>query len=177
MLHSQNETCLPMGCRSSKVSTVLECPSDGNPEDFRKICRLFDRLDADSNLGVCIEELRDVANLHVKNRIADLMRQKTLKAQQLDADILRLEAEEKSQIAGTKATFKRLVSEAREQNTLAAERLSLEIKRLENLNPAGKSSEFMRVLKPKDSAHIDFWCFYDYMKTRVRDMDNIEHTQ
>lgn len=168
-----------MGCRSSKISTppstVLQCPTDGNPEDFRKICRLFDRLDADSNLGVCIAELQDVAELHVQNRIRHLTDQKTFKSQQREADLARLQREENARIDDIRADFVQKKTALQEQNRREADRLAAEVDRLETLNPAGKSAEFMTVLKPKDSEYIDFWCFYDYMRTRVRDMDNIRH--
>jgi len=167
-----------MGCRSSKVDScpVLECPVHENPEHFRKICRLFDRLDADSNLGVCTAELADVANLHVENRIRHLVDQKTFKSQQCTADLARLVQEENACLDNVRADFARKKTTVQAENRRDTERLAHEVKRLETLNPAGKSAEFMSVLKPKNSECIDFWCFYEYMKTRVADMDNIRHT-
>ena len=38
-------------------SSVLKCPKGYDAEKFKKICKLFDKLDADSNMGVSSDEL------------------------------------------------------------------------------------------------------------------------
>jgi len=40
-------------------------------------------------------------------------------------------------------------------------RLEAETARLQNLNDAGKSAEFQKVLQPKGEGAIDFWTFFD----------------
>ena len=90
-------------------------------------------------------------------------------------ELARLQREENARIDDIRADFVQKKTALQEQNRREADRLAAEVDRLETLNPAGKSAEFMTVLKPKDSEYIDFWCFYDYMRTRVRDMDNIRH--
>ena len=43
-----------------------------------------------------------------------------------------------------------------------------------SLDEDARENVFMKVLMPKDSEHIDFWTFFEYMKTRTDDIDNIE---
>ena len=45
------------GCQMGSGSSVLKCPKGYDPEKFKKICKLFDKLDADSNMGVSSDEL------------------------------------------------------------------------------------------------------------------------
>ena len=42
-----------------------------------------------------------------------------------------------------------------------------------NLDENGRENVFMKVLMPGDSEHIDFWTFFEYMKTRTDDIDNL----
>ena len=44
----------------------------------------------------------------------------------------------------------------------------------EALDEDARENVFMKVLMPKDSEHIDFWTFFEYMKTRTEDIDNIK---
>ena len=44
----------------------------------------------------------------------------------------------------------------------------------EGLDEDARENVFMKVLMPKDSEHIDFWTFFEYMKTRTEDIDNIK---
>ena len=49
------------------ASSVLKCPKGYDPQKFKEICVLFDKLDKDSNMGVSSDELTSIADLHVKN--------------------------------------------------------------------------------------------------------------
>ena len=50
-------------------------------------------------------------------------------------------------------------------------RLDEEVERLQSLNSSGQCDEFMNALKVDEK--IDFWTFFDYMKTRTGDIKNI----
>ena len=47
-------------------------------------------------------------------------------------------------------------------------RLDEEVERLQSLNSSEQCDEFMNTLKVDDK--IDFWTFFDYMKTRTKDI-------
>ena len=53
----------------SGTSTQLKCPSDYDTENFNKILRLYDKLDKDGDHVVETEELKEISDLHIKNRI------------------------------------------------------------------------------------------------------------
>jgi hypothetical protein len=43
----------------------------------------------------------------------------------------------------------------------------------EGLDEDARENVFMKVLMRRDSDNIDFWSFFEYMKTRTEDIDNI----
>ena len=45
---------------------------------------------------------------------------------------------------------------------------------IKGLNDAGKSAEFTKALNPKGDGVVDFWTFFDYMRTRTADIKNIK---
>ena len=164
-----------MGLCKSKSSRVdiLTCPKGYDSQKFKTICQLFDRLDKDSNMGVCREELGDVAELHVKNRVrfirehqAHQTKQKAYQMQQTEDDGQQKILDLKARIVSHKNTI-----EQEFQRTLAQS--TKEITWLESLDEAGKTEEFLKVLKTKDGKYIDFWSFFEYMKNKTQDIKNI----
>jgi len=99
---------------------------------------------------VAKQELADIARLHVENRV-------------------RLVGEKK-EAANTayQITMKRVGVD----RDAELKRLDEEVSRLQDLNSSGQCDEFMNALKI-DGDKIDFWTFFDYMKTRTGDIKNI----
>ena len=44
----------------------------------------------------------------------------------------------------------------------------------QSLDKDGQAEAFINAVMPSGGKHIDFWAFFDYMKTRVSDIKNIE---
>lgn len=165
-------------CASSKVKPtvpVLQCPDGYDRQKFKQILRLFDRLDSDGDLGVCLEELSDIAELHVKNRIRKLGGQKEHEEKQKAFEMQRVADNEIARIEDVKEDVFAKRQAAERAYARAVARLDAETARLQNLNDAGKSAEFQKVLQPKGEGAIDFWTFFDYMRTRTDDIKNIQH--
>lgn len=164
-----------MGLCKSKSSRVdiLTCPPDYDSQKFKTICQLFDRLDKDSNMGVCREELSDVAKLHVTNRVRFIRERQTHQTKQKAYQIQQTEEDGQQKISDLKA---RVVSQKNTIEQKFQRALTLNTKKitwLESLDEAGKTEEFLKVLKTKDGQHIDFWSFFEYMKNKTQDIKNI----
>lgn len=139
-----------MGGTSSKKIAPLTCPDGYDKTKFAQITRLFDRLDRDGDFGVAKQELADIARLHVENRV-------------------RLVGEKKQAVdTAYQITMKRVDAD----RDAEIRRLGEEVLRLQALNSSGQCDEFMNALKI-DGDKIDFWTFFDYMKTRTGDIKNI----
>lgn len=155
------------------ASSVLQCPKDYDPQKFKKICVLFDRLDKDSNMGVSSDELTSIANLHVKNCKFQL--EKRLRAEKAALERQVYEIKEKRAQDIDKVNYEAEVAQqsAKQQSKSIQAAIRQKIDMYEALDEDARENVFMKVLMPKDSEHIDFWTFFDYMKTRTDDIQNI----
>lgn len=140
-----------MGCASSKKIAPLTCPEGYDKTKFSQIMRLFDRLDRDGDFGVAKQELADIARLHVENRV-------------------RLVGEKKEAV---NTAYKMTMERVRADGDAEMRRLDDEAARLRALNSSGQCDEFMNALKIDGGDKVDFWTFFDYMKTRTGDIKNI----
>ena len=151
-----------MGSAPSKKISPLTCPDGYDKTKFAQITRLFDRLDRDGDFGVAKQELADIARLHVENRIRLVGEKKASANKSFEMVLAKIDAEIKER--------KRSSREAHEREL---GRLDGEVTRLESLNSSGQCDEFMEALKIDGGDKIDFWTFFDYMKTRTGDIKNI----
>ena len=152
-------------------SSVLKCPKGYDTEKFKQICTLFDKLDQDSNMGVSSDEMTQIAALHVANCQTRLLAR--VKAMQYT----KVRALEELAHSHTHAVDTLHKQHAAEMQSLA-DREDHEIQHVQrtldtyaSLDEAGKSDTFMRVVGK--GSHIDFWTFFEYMKTRTGDIQNI----
>ncbi len=156
-------------------SSVLKCPKGYDANEFKKICVLFDKLDKDSNMGVSTDELTSIAELHVKNCKFQL--EKRLRAEKADLERRVYEIKEKCLQDIEKVKYETQVAEqsTKQQSTYIQTAIQQKISMYDGLDEDARENVFMKVLMPKDSEHIDFWTFFEYMKTRTDDIKNIEH--
>lgn len=154
-------------------SSVLTCPKGYDPEKFKKICSLFDKLDKDSNMGVSSDELTSIADLHVRNCISVLDRRIQAEADGLTRIIEDIEAKAKEDIDRVKYNAEVAKQSATRQSVCVKAAMKKQREMYKGLDEDARENVFMKVLMPKDSKHIDFWTFFDYMKTRTDDIDNI----
>jgi len=152
------------------------CPNDYDPEKFKMILSLYDKLDSDGDNIIDIAELKSIAELHIKNNItqnkAELQQNENYKSKNIDL----LEAECEKKKARILAEIEaELESKRREINNHFEDKqkkIEENIRVYETMNCGAKSDTFMSVVS-KDN-QIDFWEFYEYMKKRTGDIKNIE---
>ena len=163
-----------MGQTHTRKVGILKCPNGYNTKKFNKICNLFDKLDKDSNLGVSSDEIEDIAAHHTKNCIIRM--QSRLKYKNLEFKV------SKTQIVIDKKNETDSINEKFNARTQKEERIHhAELKNIEtkvewyqSLDKDGQAEAFIKAVMPSGGKHIDFWAFFDYMKTRVGDIKNIE---
>ena len=167
----------------SSVSTkkqqhpILQCPEGYDSKKFKKICILFDKLDADSNFGVSSDELTNIARLHVENCHARL--QKRLKTEELAKNrrIQEIEQDCVQKIAGIRFATETNKQSTNQEYEIKKKQIQSQIDWYASLDEDGKESAFMKVLMPKGQDHVDFWTFFEYMKTRTDDITNIRDNE
>lgn len=162
-----------MGPRSSKID-ILQCPQGYDNEKFKKICTLFDKLDKDSNLGVSSDEIEDIAEHHVQNCIVRMNSHIIAKRRASEVAQVQISIEETSLHAKIKREFATKRQEETGAHDVAVQILQNKIRWYESLDKNGKSNAFMKAVMPSGGEHMDFWSFFDYMKTRSDDIKNIK---
>ena len=165
-----------MGTGASSQKHRRVCPNDYDPEKFKMILSLYDKLDSDGDNVIDIAELKSIAELHIKNNItqnkAELQQNESYKNKNIEL----LEEECKKKKARILAEIEaELESKRREINNHFEDKqkkIEENIRVYETMNCGAKSDTFMSVVS-KDN-QIDFWEFYEYMKKRTGDIKNIE---
>jgi len=165
------------GASSKKQHPILQCPQGFDAQKFRKICTLFDKLDADSNFGVSSNELTDIARLHVENCHARL--QKRLQTAELanKRRVQEIEEDGIQKIAAVRLSTDIKKQVANQEYDMKKNKIQSQVEWYASLDEDGKESAFMKVLVPKGQDHVDFWTFFEYMKTRTGDIINIEDNE
>jgi hypothetical protein len=154
-------------------SSVLKCPKGYDPKKFKKICKLFDKLDADSNMGVSSDELTSIANLHVKNCITLLNRRLHAEDQSVGRRVQEIDTKYQEDIERIKYESEVAKQGVLRQSKSIKSAIKQKIDMYEGLDEDARENVFMKVLMRRDSDNIDFWSFFEYMKTRTEDIDNI----
>lgn len=162
-----------MGSQPSKVP-VLKCPENYDPQKFKKITTLFDKLDKDSNLGVSDDEIEHIAVLHIKNCITRMQKTKQAKGKALQVAKTQLILDQKSAADKIINEFQAKTKEEERIHSAAIQTLDNRIEWYDSLDNEGKSNAFMKAVMPTGEEHIDFWSFFEYMKHKTEDIQNIE---
>jgi len=164
-----------MGSGRSKPNVaVLQCPKDYDSKKFKKICALFDKLDKDSNLGVSSDELTKIAVLHVKNCQAQLQKRLDAEKDSIERQIQEIEDKCTQDLETVRSEAATAKQSARQQSRNAQANIGSKISKYGELDEDGRENAFMKVLISRDESHIDFWTFFEYMKSRADDIENIE---
>tara|TARA_B110001452_G_scaffold259942_1_gene256897 strand:+ start:9344 stop:9838 length:495 start_codon:yes stop_codon:yes gene_type:complete len=161
-----------MGSQPSKVP-VLTCPDNYDQNKFKKICSLFDKLDKDSNLGVSSDEIEQIAELHVSNCITHMEDQAQSKKKAFNVGNMQITLDEQHAQAKIKQEFDARREHERLLLTLAVQSLEKRIAVYNGFNKSDKANALMKAVMPKGEDNMDFWSFFEYMKNRTEDIQNI----
>jgi hypothetical protein len=155
--------------KSSKLLKPDDCPA----KNWTNILQLFDRLDSDGTQSIEASELMGhIAVLHVDNNIKRLGdNQRTF--------FTNLEFEKKSIVSNLEINIQKLRKEAEDSISYIdssqkeqASSTEASIKSLNDMTLAEKGEKIRKTICGKKTS-IEFWDFYNYMKTRTNDIPNI----
>tara|TARA_B100000780_G_scaffold262041_1_gene214877 strand:- start:1072 stop:1560 length:489 start_codon:yes stop_codon:yes gene_type:complete len=161
-----------MGSSPSKVE-VLKCPNGFDKQKFKKICTLFDKLDKDSNLGVSSDEIEYIAVHHVDNCILRMEGQLKAKGKAFQVTKTQITLDENNAIVKVKHEFETRRQQEALMYNAAVQSLENRKTAYQGLDKDGKANTFIKAVSgPGDM--ITFWSFFEYMKTRTGDIENIK---
>lgn len=164
-----------MGTGASSASHQRVCPQDYEPEKFKMILSLYDKLDKDGDNVIDVSELKGIAALHIKNNITRNQTELTQNVSYKDKNLQLLEVEcekkRKQVLAEVEAELNTKKREIEQHFQDKQSKLEENIRVLKSMDNGAKSDTFMSVVS--EDKHIDFWEFFDYMKQRTGDIKNI----
>ena len=150
----------------------LRCPKNYDKTKFQKILTLYDKLDTNGNMVIEQEEFYILANHHIKNQ-----REMVVKEQaKNDTDIksrmlmlnLKLENDKKTLEDNHKKEIERLKQKEKDDDADYKKRLA----NIDLLTKEQKYEIFKQRFTDKENK-INFKMFFEYMKTRTDDIQNI----
>tara|TARA_B100002019_G_C20861264_1_gene399416 strand:- start:74 stop:532 length:459 start_codon:yes stop_codon:yes gene_type:complete len=151
-----------MGGGVSKNSTKLSKPDDCNQDIWDKILRLYDRLDINGDNTLENEELIRISELHVKN-----LKNKIEQLLENIPYVRDLEIEKIKKETALK------IKNLNEDSSKKIENIKCELNELNELTKEQKAIKMKKAIKG-NKTDIEFWDFYNYMKTRTNDIPNIQ---
>lgn len=154
-------------------NSQLKCPKDYDEEKFQKILKLYDRLDSNGDHSVDVEELKNIANLHVKNELTKLENMKQPLSDKIDQQINILQQQLKLDIEKLNNSFENTKKSLQQNKSNQIVKIDDEIKQLNELSEDDKSKKIKKAITDKNG-NILFWSFFEYMKTRTNDIPNID---
>ena len=162
-----------MGAGASAKSTKLVKPDDCNEDVWKRILKLFDRLDTDGTHSIDETELMGhIADLHSKNNIRRLNKKKEDYALNTQLETDRINYNKELQIQKLNQDAKSEINELTERNKLYIENINKDINSLESMSEEEKAKKIKSIMCGKKDS-IEFWDFYKYMKNRTDDIPNI----
>jgi hypothetical protein len=157
-----------MGSGSSK----LTCPRDYDEDKFTKILMLYDKLDKNGDHTVDETELGGISDLHVKNQLIKLENMKQPLLNKQNQEILKIESELEIKIKILREEVELSKQQLKTNTTHQLEIIAADINGLTSLSSTERNSKFKNAITDSNE-QIEFWKFFEYMKTRTNDIPNI----
>lgn len=162
-----------MGGGISSCSTgEIKCPKNYDKEKFQKILMLYDKLDTNGNMVMEQEEFYVLANHHIKNKKELILREKAKNTNDIQRNILMLnlkhEEDKKQMIKLYNSSIETLKQKVKTDDKDYN-------KRLTNIDLLTKEEKY-EIFKERftdNEDKINFTKFFDYMRTRSDDIQNI----
>ena len=156
----------------SGASKQLTCPDNYDKEKFKKILMLYDRLDANGDQVVETDELHQIADLHVRNKIGRIKEYIDRIENEATQKYEQLENEAACNIAAINSQLMLNIQKHKNRKVEDVKCAQKLIDIMQNMSKEKKAKKFKEAVSDKDG-HIKFWTFFEYMKNRTDDIQNI----
>ena len=163
-----------MGSGVSRSSDQLVCPTDFQKEKFDKIIKAFDRLDRDGDQAIESQEAASMANLHVKNKIRLLSTHIDERDRGYNLESNRLENQKSIELEKLELKWSNYIINYKKSYNDQQVILKKKLEFYQGLDDVGAKKEVIKAVVGKDDK-IEFWKFYDYIKDKTDDLDNLEY--
>jgi len=150
----------------------LRCPKNYDKTKFQKILTLYDKLDTNGNMVIEQEEFYILANHHIKNQREIVVKEQVKNNTDIKSKMLmlnlKLENDKKTLEDNHKKEIERLKLKEKNDDNEYKKRLA----NIDLLTKEQKYEIFKERFTDKENK-INFQMFFEYMKTRTDDIQNI----
>ena len=161
------------GISSCNANTgEIKCPKNYDKEKFQKILMLYDKLDTNGNMVMEQEEFYVLANHHIKNQKEVILREKTKNDNLIQRNILALNLKYEEEKKDIEKSHNKEIDNLKQKEKTDGLDYN---KRLANIDLLTKEEKY-EIFKEKftdNDDKINFTKFFEYMKTRSDDIENI----
>ena len=162
-----------MGSGISNCSqSGLVCPEGYDQTKFEKILTLYDKLDENGNMIIEQAELYILANHHNKNKREMIVREKVKAESDNQGNILMLKLQYEKDKKKLESTLKSDLKSCEENGVKQEEEYKNQLANIDLLTKEQKFEIFKDKFTTGDNK-INFNKFFEYMKTRTDDIENI----
>lgn len=163
-------------------TSVPRCPKNFDQRDFSAILRLYDNLDANGDFVVDSEEVTQIAEIHVRNRVhTKLARLEVCKTRKV---LVTEDAKRclNNDVSAIKSACFRKIREVKQRRESELEKavgsidaesdaLRAEIRQLQAASPLEKQGMFVSAVST--DGRISFKDFFKYMRNRTKNLREI----
>jgi hypothetical protein len=161
------------GISSCQVkSGEIKCPKNYDKTKFQKILALYDRLDQNGNMAIEQEEFYVLANHHIKNQRELIVKEQMKNNTDIKSKILMLNLNYENDKKELEKTHNEEVKKLKEKEKTDDIEYTKRLTNIDLLTKEQKYEIFKERFTDKESK-INFNMFFEYMKTRTDDIQNI----
>ena len=161
------------GVSSCQVkSGEIKCPKNYDKAKFQKILALYDRLDQNGNMAIEQEEFYVLANHHIKNQRELIVKEQMTNDTNIKSKILMLNLKYENDKKELEKTHNEEVKKLKEKEKTDDIEYTKRLTNIDLLTKEQKYEIFKERFTDKESK-INFHMFFEYMKTRTDDIQNI----
>ena len=157
----------------SSASIQLKCPDDYDKTKFDKILKLYDKLDSNGDHIVETDELKEISELHIQNKIRAFQRKEKVIEDNTNIALSKAEFVKQQKIKQINSEYESEVVNINEMKVINLKKCQEAKDKYNSLPEEQKSKEFIKAVGDK-SGHIEFWKFFEYMKNKTDDIVNID---
>ena len=161
------------GVSSCQVkSGEIKCPKNYDKTKFQKILALYDRLDQNGNMAIEQEEFYVLANHHMKNKRELIVKEQMTNDTNIKSKILMLNLKYENDKKELEKAHNEEVKKLKEKEKTDDIEYTKRLTNIDLLTKEQKYEIFKERFTDKESK-INFNMFFEYMKTRTDDIQNI----
>ena len=150
----------------------IKCPKNYDKIKFQKILALYDRLDQNGNMVIEQDEFYILANHHIKNQRELIVKEQMKNNTDIKSKILMLNLNYENDKRELEKTHNEEVKKLKEKEKTDDIEYTKRLTNIDLLTKEQKYEIFKERFTDKESK-INFHMFFEYMKTRTDDIQNI----